>query len=197
MGKSKPNMKSNNPEGEFFVGSPTQTQPPENSTRNKPRREKGISIVSSFIEGVKTNIAYFQKLCKTFDIVCIQEHWLWEFQSHEISKLGAEKDFIIRCSDYLDPISGVNLPRGKGGVCRILWPKAWSSKVKRLNEGNERIVAIEITCNNQEKLCLINTYMPTNNSSVNSHMDYSECLDTIHQVREVAKFTCATKSNNC
>ena len=78
-------------------------------------------------------------------------------------------------------MSCVNLPRGKGGVC-ILWPKAWSSKVKRLNEGNGCIVAIEITCNSQEKLCLINTYMPTNNSSVNSHMYYSECLDTIHSM---------------
>ena len=54
--------------------------------------------------------------------------------------------------------------------------------MKRLNEGNERIVAIEITCNSQEKLCLINTYMPTNNSSVNSFMDYSECLDIIHSM---------------
>ena len=110
----------------LFCRFPHSNTTPGNSTRNKPRREKGLSILSSNIEGVKTNIAYFQKLCKTFDIVCIQEHWLWEFQSHEISKLGAEKDFIIRCSDYLDPISGVNLPRGKGGVC-ILWPKAWSS----------------------------------------------------------------------
>ena len=92
-----------------------------------------------------------------------------------------DKDFTIRCSDYSDPISGVRLPRGKGGVC-ILWPTAWSSKVKKLDEGNERIVAIEITCNGQEKLCLINTYMPTNNSSVNSHMEYSECLDTLHSL---------------
>ena len=54
--------------------------------------------------------------------------------------------------------------------------------MKRINEENERIVAIEITCNSQEKLCLINTYMLTNNSSVKSHMDYSECLDTIHSM---------------
>ena len=88
---------------------------------------------------MKSNVAYFQKLCKAFNIVCIQEHWLWEFQSQEISKLSSEKDFIIHCSDYLEPITGDRLPRGKGGVC-ILWPKEWSSKVKRLNDGNERVV---------------------------------------------------------
>ena len=130
---------------------------------------------------MKSNVAYFQKLCKAFNIVCIQEHWLWEFQSQEISNLSSEKDFIIHCSDYLEPITGDRLPRGKGGVC-ILWPKEWSSKVKRLNDGNERVVAVEVTCNRQDKLCLINTYMPTNNSSVNSHLEYRECLDTIHNM---------------
>ena len=53
---------------------------------------------------------------------------------------------------------------------------------EKLDEENKRIVAIEITGNSQEKLCLINTYMPTKNSSVNSHMEYSECLDTIHSL---------------
>ena len=48
-----------------------------------------------------------------------------------------------RCSDYTDPLIGLNLPRGKGSVS-ILWPKQWSSMVKRLNEGNERVIAIEI-----------------------------------------------------
>ena len=93
--------------------------------------------------------------------------------------LAIEKDFTIRCSDYSDPISGFNLHRGKGGVC-ILLSKQWSSKVKRLNVGNERIVAIEI--NSQEKRCLINIYMPTNNSSVNSYLEYLECLDILHLV---------------
>ena len=53
---------------------------------------------------------------------------------------------------------------------------------EKLDEENERIVAIEITGNSQEKLCLINTYMQAKHSSVNSQMEYSECHDTIHSL---------------
>ena len=86
-------------------------------------------------------MVYFQKLCKNFDIICIQEYWLYEFQNHELSQCVLEKDIFTRCSDFADPLIGFNLPlpRGKGGVS-ILWPKSWFSRVKRLNEGKERII---------------------------------------------------------
>ena len=96
-----------------------------------------------------------------------------------MSQCVLEKDIFTRCSDFADPLVGFNLPRGKGGVS-ILWPKSWSSRVKRLNEGNERIIAIEIKGN--ENICITNVYMPTNNSSMNSHLDYSECIDILHEL---------------
>ena len=129
---------------------------------------------------------YFQKLCKEYDIVCIQDHWCYDFQSHEFGELGElslNKDYSVRCSDQNDPISGFNLPRGKGGVA-IFWPKPWSSRIKKLSDGNERIIAIEIQ--GQVKICLINVYMPTNNSTVNSHLEYTECLDTLSNI--ISKF---------
>lgn len=66
------------------------------------------------------------------------------------------KDFIIRCADYIEPLSGFKLPRGRGGVS-ILWLIQWSSRVKKLTEGNERIVCIELI--GSEKLCFISTYI--------------------------------------
>ena len=99
---------------------------------------------------------------------------------------------FTRCSDYTDPLIGLNLPRGKGGVS-ILWPKQWSSKVKRLNEGNERVIAIEIK--GQENICIVNVYMPTNNSSTNSHLEYSECIDILHGI--VVKYSLSHKVVIC
>ena len=125
------------------------------------------------------NLVYFQKLCREHDIVCVQEHWCWSFQEHELGKYAPDRDYFIKCSDQNDPITGFRLPRGKGGVV-ILWPKRWSSKIKRHSEGNERIVAIEIL--GKESLCIINVYMPTNNSLVNSHLDYMEYLDILHNL---------------
>ena len=49
----------------------------------------------------------------------------------------------IRCHDYNEPLSGIKRPRGRAGVA-ILWPEKWSSRVKRLEEGNERVTAVTI-----------------------------------------------------
>jgi hypothetical protein len=65
--------------------------------------------------------------------------------------------------DTYDEISGINLPRGKGGVS-ISWPCDITHIVKKIDEGNERIVAIEI--NADTKICIICVYMPTHNTSV-------------------------------
>lgn len=126
------------------------------------------------------NSVYFRNLCKHYDIVCIQEQCCWDFQSHELSTLatGKEKKFI-RCSDQNDHITGFRLPRGKGGVA-ILWPQKWSCKMKKLTDGNERIIAVELC--GDENICITNVYLPTNNSSVNSHLKYTECLDTLRDI---------------
>jgi hypothetical protein len=51
-------------------------------------------------------------------------------------------------------ISGINLPRGKGGVS-ISWPCDITHIVKQIDEGNERIVAIEINADyNLYHLCI-------------------------------------------
>ncbi len=80
-------------------------------------------------------------------------------------------------------LSGIKLPKGRAGVA-ILWPESWAKCVKRLPDGNERIIAIEIS--GAKPVCLVNTYMPTNNSAVSSHEEYQECLDIIHTM--IAKY---------
>ena len=84
--------------------------------------------------------------------------------------------FFARCSDTYEKNSAFSLPRGKGGVAIALL-QALSSKVTRLSEGNTRVMGILIVIN--PKVCVIGTYMPTNNPSVNSSIEYAECLDII------------------
>ena len=67
------------------------------------------------------------------NIVCIQEHWMWEYQKHELQDLALDKDSFTRCSDYSEALTGFSLPRGHGRVSIL-----WSSKVKKLSEGYER-----------------------------------------------------------
>ena len=79
----------------------------------------------------------------------------------------------------------------------ILWPKHWSSKIKKLSEGNERIIAIELL--SSIKLCIVNVYLPTNNSATESHHEYAECLDILHNIvskyRQSHKFIIAGDFN--
>jgi exonuclease III len=127
---------------------------------------------------VKSNLIYATSLVNSFDIICFQEHWLFEFQKNELDKFKG-KDFFARCSDTYDQISAFSLPRGKGGVA-IAWPQALSSKITRLSEGNARVMGILIAIN--PKVCVIGTYMPTNNPLVNLSIEYAECLDIIQHM---------------
>ena len=117
---------------------------------------------------------------------------MWDFQKHEIQTLAGNKDFYIRCADFTQPLSGFRLPRGQGGVS-ILWPTHWSSKVKKLGEGNERMIGIELS--GTDKICIINVYLPTNNPSLNSHIDYAKCLDVLD--RMISKFRNSNKIISC
>jgi hypothetical protein len=62
--------------------------------------------------------------------------------------------------DTYDEISGINLPRGKGGVS-ISWPCDITHIVKKIDEGNERIVAIvaltfhHVYCSTDISSCLL------------------------------------------
>lgn len=111
--------------------------------------------------------------------MCLQEHWLFECQKHELEQILPDKDLYIRCCDTYDNITGDRLPRGKGGVA-IAWPKEWSSKVNKLDCGNERVIAIEL--NAACKLLIICVYMPTNYATSDSYSDYRECLDILHDI---------------
>ncbi|CAC5395418.1 glgC [Mytilus coruscus] len=96
-----------------------------------------------------------------------------------MSNLIPSLENFTRCHDVNEPISNFESPRGQAGVS-ILWPRQWSSKIKKLEVGNEQIIAFTIAT--EPMLCIINAYMPTINT--NSETQYSECLDIIFDIIE-------------
>ena len=131
------------------------------------------------MEGVKGNVSTLLNLTTKDSIICLQETWLWTFESDIINILIPNYDSFVRCSDMNDHISNFQVPRGKGGIA-ILWPKAWSNIVKRLEDGCEKVQAIEILTK-EAKLCIINTYLPTLNLP-SSREYYQEVLDVLHSI---------------
>ena len=77
-----------------------------------------------------------EELCAKNDIVCLQEHWLWDFQKEWISNTLKNFGVHIRCHNSNEPISHFNVPRGQSGVA-IMWSNTLSDKVNKLNVRNE------------------------------------------------------------
>lgn len=83
-----------------------------------------------------------------------------------------------RCHNCNDPISNFQIPRGRGGIS-IIWPKECDKYVTKLQDGNERILAIEINTN-PKSTCLVNVYMPT--KKINSDFECQVNLDILRSI---------------
>ena len=61
---------------------------------------------------------------KEKQILCLQEHWLHDFEKKNVNCNIPEYDSVVRCWDLKEKISNFKARRGKG--CElIMWPKEW------------------------------------------------------------------------
>ena len=74
-----------------------------------------LSVATYNIEGLKSNTVYLQSLQHENTVICIQEHFLWDFKKNFIQSIMPTLSYHIRCHDHLEPLSGFKLPRGRGG----------------------------------------------------------------------------------
>ncbi|MES9881858.1 MAG: reverse transcriptase family protein [Sedimenticola sp.] len=144
------------------------------------------------IEGVKGNTAALIDLSIDPKIICLQETWLWTFESQNIDNIVPNYESFVICNDLHENIANFQVPRGKAGIA-MLWPREWSSSIKRLDVGNERIQAIELRLI-QGNICIINTYMPTLNLPT-SRCTYMEHLDILHDI--ISRFSQSHKIILC
>lgn len=125
---------------------------------------------------------YIRKLCKSHDILLIQEHWLLESQINNLQRLIPECNFM--------GISGIEegeLLQGRPyGGCAILWNKNLKCKVEPLQSTSKRVCGVKLLTNNT-MIVIINVYMPCDN--VDSKL-FSETLN------EIEYLTCCAKCDN-
>lgn len=118
-----------------------------------------------------------QLLAKTGNILCLQETWLWHYEKDNLKLFLPDFDSHVRCADSDSFISSFNAPRGKAGVA-ILWPMEMSKYIRRLPDGNSRIIAIEIGTEGKQ-LCVLNCYMPTLDGSTTQYLEHLNVLQSI------------------
>ncbi|XP_063427548.1 uncharacterized protein LOC134711049 [Mytilus trossulus] len=116
---------------------------------------------------------------ENYDILLLQEHWLFHAQLHYLQEIGKCTNYAAKGSDEYDPIQPTFLPRGHGGVA-VIWKNEIDSQVRPLDDGKERIQCVEISGKDQ-KLLLVSVYLP----STGGRNSTDEFLDTIDQLNEI------------
>lgn len=82
--------------------------------------------------------------------------------------------------DINDPLLPISMPRGHGGVA-IIWKKDIDHLVKPIQDGSEKIQAIEIQGTSGDCLLLISAYLPAKGSK-NHELEYQECIDQLYEL---------------
>lgn len=112
-------------------------------------------------------------------IVCLQEHWLFNFEKNSLDELFPECEWTAKSVDELNPIGPTQRPRGYGGVA-ILWREDVKHLIERLEEGNERIVCVKVNVSPKPYI-LMCVYMPCRGSQyVNS--EFNDILDQLREI---------------
>ena len=81
--------------------------------------EKFTKLVSVNIENFNTNLVFLETLLNDYQIVAVQEHWLYGFEKGKLIDFCEKQGFstMIKSSDDNDPLTPLQRPRGKGGCC--------------------------------------------------------------------------------
>ena len=74
------------------------------------------TIGSINIQNVKTNKAFLQSVFGKLDIICIQEHWLFDFEHSLLQEMSDQHLVFSKCVDMNDPLPPNERIRGYGGV---------------------------------------------------------------------------------
>ena len=130
------------------------------------------------MENLKTNIEYVLHLLDEADILCLQEHWMYNYEEPLINELLPNLHYNMKCTDDNDPITPCMKPRGKGGVITI-WKPTVDKLITPLNDGSTRCVLVKVE-NHPKPIYIVNTYMPTDGSPDS----YPEALDQVYEINK-------------
>ena len=140
-----------------------------------------MTIGTLNVKNIETNEAFVCELLKKYDVLALQEHWLFNFQLPDIEKRFPSHSAHSRAVDEDNPLPPTQKPRGFGGVA-TLYKKDLNLKIKKLLYGGDRVAAIEVC--STPPLCICSVYMPSRNSKSNStdRENYMHCLDQLGEI---------------
>ena len=115
-----------------------------------------IRAITFNCQGLKSSIHDIQALCSTYDLIFIQESWLFQFELTLLSEIDTDfEGFGISAID-----DSTNIVRGRpyGGTA-ILIRKQYRSIAQFHTYNCSRLLGVQLTCNDLS-LLFISVYMP-------------------------------------
>ena len=112
-----------------------------------------MSLATFNIKGFQSNRNDYNELLQKFDILLLQEHWLFNFEQDILKQYQTDFTSFTRHVDDFDPISPISRPRGYGGIA-VIYKKTLSPSITHLPDGDQIIQAIEIITN-EKLICLV------------------------------------------
>jgi exonuclease III len=139
-----------------------------------------LRIISYNCKNIKTCVPVLHKLFIKNDVILIQEHWLLQAQIHLIGELHSQINYAAKEVDINDPLLPISMPRGYGGVA-VIWKNEIDHLVWPIQDGSEKIQAVEIQGKAGERLILISVYLPAKGSK-NHQIEYQDCVDQLYEL---------------
>ncbi|XP_050561669.1 uncharacterized protein LOC126912652 [Spodoptera frugiperda] len=137
-----------------------------------------IKLVTFNCKSVTRSVDCVGRLCRTADIVALQETWLLP---HDLQFLGSIDDaFSFTGKSAVDTTAGVLRGRPYGGVA-LLWRKTMFPTVSVIACTSVRLTAIKVVLHDRSML-VISVYMPTD--SVDNLTEFTECLSELNAIIE-------------
>ena len=167
---------------EDFLGSSRKPKTPDKAPLEELTPKHRLRITTFNVEGIKSNIVYINDILQNCDILCIQEHWLLNFETQIIKEYFPNHTYKAKCIDDETPSLPKFRSRGHAGTATI-WQEKIDHLIEPLPDGSDRIIVVKIN-SEPEPTILINTYMLTTGST---NADYDEVLDEVHELLQ--KFT--------
>ena len=148
----------------------------KDSSINNNNRETCTRMVTFNCKSIKRSIDGVRMLCRSADIVALQETWLFP---HDLHFLGTvDEDFGSTGTSAIDTGAGLIAGRPFGGVA-LLWRSSVFPCVSVVECSNPRICAIKISLSNKS-VVVCSVYMPTD--SRENLAEFTDCLSALSAI---------------
>ena len=135
-------------------------------------------VISSFnCKNVKSSIVEIRNLCKTSDVILLQETWLTARELPLLSQISSQ--FYARGVSSMDTSSSLLNGRPFGGLA-ILWRKKLGTSITPVLYDDDRLLGLEIKSLDNSLLLIVNTYLPfCSNENLDVYLDYLGKINSI------------------